>query len=53
MGKHYAIGDGMAIEGTPAIFTADGKQLGGFLPPEELEAKLKAGKSNEDLASAE
>lgn len=53
VGKHYAIGDGMAIEGTPAIFTADGKQLGGFLPPEELEAKLKAGKSNEDLASAE
>jgi len=39
--KHYEIGDGMAIEGTPAIFTEDGKQLGGFLPPDQLEAKLK------------
>lgn len=53
VGKHYNIGDGMAIEGTPAIFTADGKQLGGFLPPEELEAKLKAGTGTEQIASAE
>lgn len=41
VGKHYAIGDGMAIEGTPAIFTANGQQLGGFLPPDKLEEKLK------------
>jgi thiol:disulfide interchange protein DsbC len=53
VGKHYNIGDKMAIEGTPAIFTADGKQLGGFLPPDQLEAKLKAGQSNVNLASAE
>lgn len=39
--RHYEIGDGMAIEGTPAVFTTDGKQLGGFLPPDQLEAKLK------------
>jgi len=41
--RHYEIGDGMAIEGTPAIFTADGRQLGGFLAPDQLEAKLKEG----------
>lgn len=50
--KHYAIGDGMAIEGTPAIFTADGKQLGGFLPPDQLEAKLKE-LSSSPVATAE
>lgn len=38
--KHYQLGDGMAIEGTPAIFTPDGKQLGGYLPPDQLEARL-------------
>ena len=41
--RHYAIGDSMAIEGTPAIFTADGRQLGGFLPPDQLEKRLKSG----------
>lgn len=42
--KHYEIGDGMAIEGTPAIFTEDGRQIGGFLTPEQMEARLKEGK---------
>lgn len=39
--RHYDIGDQMAIEGTPAIFAPSGKQLGGFLPPDQMEAKLK------------
>lgn len=39
--KHYEIGDGMAIEGTPAIFAEDGRQLGGFLTPEQMEARLR------------
>lgn len=48
VGKHYQIGDSMAIEGTPAIFTDNGKQLGGFLPPDQLEAKLKEGSKATD-----
>lgn len=52
--KHYQLGDGMAIEGTPAIFTADGKQLGGYLSPEQMEARLSQKKpataSNNDVA---
>lgn len=40
--KHYEIGDTMAIEGTPAIFTKEGQQIGGFLPPDQMEARLKS-----------
>ncbi len=31
----------MGVEGTPAIFTADGVQLGGYLPPQQLAQRLE------------
>lgn len=38
--RHYKLGDTLGIEGTPAIFSEDGKQLGGFLPPDRMAAEL-------------
>ena len=38
--RTYALGEALAFEGTPAIYTEDGKQLGGFVPPEEMAARL-------------
>lgn len=35
-----AIGESMAVNGTPAIFTADGQQLGGYVPPDQLAQQL-------------
>ena len=36
----YNVGQQLGISGTPAIFAADGTQLGGYLPPAALRAKL-------------
>ena len=36
----YALGQRVGVDGTPAIFAADGTQLGGYVPPEELVARL-------------
>jgi thiol:disulfide interchange protein DsbC len=41
-----SIGETMGVNGTPAIFTADGIQLGGYVPPDQLEKQL------EDLSKA-
>lgn len=38
--KHFDIGEQLAFEGTPAIYSASGKQLGGFIAPDELAARL-------------
>lgn len=38
--RTYALGEALAFEGTPAIYTEDGKQLGGFVPPEEMAVRL-------------
>lgn len=38
----YALGDKIGIEGTPAIYTQGGMQVGGFLPPAQLLAALDA-----------
>ncbi|HEX6833389.1 MAG TPA: DsbC family protein [Rudaea sp.] len=35
-----AIGMSMGVEGTPAIFTEDGTQLGGYVPPDQLVQRL-------------
>jgi len=41
----YALGQQLGVNGTPAIFAADGTQLGGYLPPAQLRATLdKAGR---------
>lgn len=36
----YALGQQLGVNGTPAIFAADGTQLGGYLPPAQLRAAL-------------
>jgi thiol:disulfide interchange protein DsbC len=37
----YNVGQQLGISGTPAIFAADGSQLGGYLPPAQLKAALE------------
>lgn len=39
----YKLGQQMGVNGTPAIFAADGTQLGGYLPPAQLKAALERG----------
>ena len=36
----YALGQRIGVNGTPAIFTADGTQIGGYVPPEQMRARL-------------
>jgi thiol:disulfide interchange protein DsbC len=36
----YNLGQKVGVDGTPAIYAADGTQLGGYLSPEEMLAKL-------------
>lgn len=36
----YKLGQRFGVQGTPAIYAADGTQLGGYLSPEEMKAKL-------------
>ena len=38
----YELGRRFGLEGTPAIYAADGTQIGGYLPPSEMRAKLDA-----------
>lgn len=38
----YAAGQKMGIDGTPAIITADGTQIGGYLPPKLMRERLDA-----------
>ncbi len=37
----YNVGQQLGINGTPAIFAADGSQLGGYVPPSQLKAALE------------
>src|SRR5690606_21313564 len=34
--RHYDLGQRIGVTGTPAVFAADGSQLGGYLPPQQL-----------------
>lgn len=34
--KHITIGEELGVSGTPAVFTENGQQIGGYLPPDEL-----------------
>ena len=36
----YALGQRMGLTGTPMVLTADGVQLGGYVPPEQMRAML-------------
>ncbi|AKC87254.1 DsbC family protein [Pseudoxanthomonas suwonensis] len=39
----FDIGQRVGVNGTPAIFSADGDQLGGYLPPQQLLQALEGG----------
>lgn len=34
--KHIALGHSLGVSGTPAVFTENGEQIGGYLPPNDL-----------------
>ena len=38
---HYVIGRDVGLNGTPAIVFDDGTMIGGYLPPDQLEARLE------------
>jgi thiol:disulfide interchange protein DsbC len=38
--KQFELGEEMGVRGTPAIFTASGDYIGGYLPPEQLAQQL-------------
>jgi thiol:disulfide interchange protein DsbC len=38
--KQYELGEQMGVRGTPAIFTANGDYIGGYLPPQKLLEEL-------------
>ncbi|PKM22892.1 MAG: protein-disulfide isomerase [Gammaproteobacteria bacterium HGW-Gammaproteobacteria-14] len=37
---HYALGQRFGVRGTPAVFSVDGEQLGGYVPPAKMAADL-------------
>jgi thiol:disulfide interchange protein DsbC len=42
IGKHYALGQGVGLSGTPAIILEDGTLIGGYLPPAALAGRLES-----------
>lgn len=38
----YELGQKISVSGTPAVYTANGTQLGGYLPPEQMLQRLSA-----------
>jgi len=47
----YALGQRIGIDGTPAIFAADGTQLGGYLSPQDMLARLDRAAARAQVAS--
>ena len=39
--KMVALGQKLMVRGTPALFFADGSRVGGAIPKEEIEKRLK------------
>jgi len=39
--EHFALGSRAGVNGTPAVFTEDGTQVGGYSPPEQLIQRLE------------
>lgn len=54
--SHYALGESLNVEGTPAIYTENGKYIGGYLQPDQmllaLEGEKQRVKKVEDGATA-
>lgn len=44
---HFQLGRDMMVSGTPAVFSADGQQFGGYMPQENLIQALRATYNNE------
>lgn len=44
--EHYALGEQLGVRGTPAIFTTDGRQLGGYVPAKTILQALEAPAAN-------
>lgn len=40
VGEQYKLGIAMGVRGTPAVFEADGTQIGGYIPADEMVAHL-------------
>jgi thiol:disulfide interchange protein DsbC len=40
VGKQFQLGEDLGVRGTPAIFTANGAYIGGYLPPADLKSQL-------------
>jgi len=40
IGEHFDLGQRVGVRGTPAVFAENGELLGGYLPPDQLAAKL-------------
>jgi thiol:disulfide interchange protein DsbC len=38
--RQFALGEDFGVRGTPAIFTASGEYIGGYLPPQQLKRRL-------------
>jgi thiol:disulfide interchange protein DsbC len=38
--KYFALGHELGVNGTPAVFLNDGKQIGGYVPPENIDAAI-------------
>ena len=47
--KYVELGHELGVNGTPAVFLADGKQIGGYVPPENIDAAI-AGARGEAVA---
>lgn len=48
--KYVELGRQMGIQGTPAVFLSDGKQLGGYVAPENMDAFVAAAR-DQDVAA--
>jgi thiol:disulfide interchange protein DsbC len=42
VGEQYALGQAIGITGTPALVTADGTLIPGYMPPAQLKERLEA-----------
>lgn len=41
--EHFHLGEAMSVRGTPTVFSADGEELGGYIPATELVQILNGG----------
>ena len=39
--EHYALGQAMGLQGTPALFLEDGEMIPGYVPADKLSAMLQ------------